>query len=413
MRPPRSRTALPLALSLTLLTAACAGPGGKGDGADGGPGNAARGGPAGGGRPDEHLRSLPYVSWDEKADASLSGVTLHDARRASPGFNLHTNDVDRVILSDMAGTEIRSWSLPPGKRQCEYAELLPDGGVIVECVDQSVVRLASGSRVAWDLALPAHHDIQQMGDGSFLVPYLESRIYEGRDVGFDGIARVDALGQPAKMWSTWERFDELRSIHGPSLLDTPPPPASDPLEGRQEGFEYYHLNSIQLLPATPLGREDRRFEEGNLLVCLRNIDTIAVLDRRDFAVTWSWGEGNLDLPHMPRMTPEGTILIFDNGTRRGWSRVIEIRPPGGEIVWSYEGRPRENFFSKWRGAVQRLPNGNTLITESERGHVFEVTPEKETVWELWNPEIVDGKRKRIYRMLRFPPEEVEGLAPPS
>ena len=62
-----------------------------------------------------------------------------------------------------------------------------------------------------------------------------------------------------------------------------------------------------------------------------------------------------------------------------------------------------------RGAAQRLPNGNTLITESERGRVFEVTPQKEIVWEFWNPEIVKGARKRIYRLTRLAPAAVETL----
>jgi hypothetical protein len=52
--------------------------------------------------------------------------------------------------------------------------------------------------------------------------------------------------------------------------------------------------------------------------------------------------------------------------------------------------------------VQRLPNGNTLITESDRGYVHEVTPEKETVWRFANPDVnEEGKRMAIWRMTRF------------
>jgi len=35
--------------------------------------------------------------------------------------------------------------------------------------------------------------------------------------------------------------------------------------------------------------------------------------------------------------------------------------------------------------IQRLPNGNTLITEAASGRAFEVTPEKEIVWEFVSP----------------------------
>src|SRR5262245_65643091 len=37
------------------------------------------------------------------------------------------------------------------------------------------------------------------------------------------------------------------------------------------------------------------------------------------------------------------------------------------------------------GCAQRLPNGNTLITESSFGRFFEVTKEGEIVWEYVNP----------------------------
>src|SRR5258706_14516162 len=37
------------------------------------------------------------------------------------------------------------------------------------------------------------------------------------------------------------------------------------------------------------------------------------------------------------------------------------------------------------GNAQRLPNGNTLITESSFGRFFEVTKEGEIVWEYVNP----------------------------
>ncbi|MHC4720712.1 MAG: arylsulfotransferase family protein, partial [Planctomycetota bacterium] len=69
-----------------------------------------------------------------------------------------------------------------------------------------------------------------------------------------------------------------------------------------------------------------------------------------------------------------------------------------------KSNPPEKFFSKRRGSCQRLPNGNTLITESDEGRVFEITRGGETVWEFYEPEIriKNKKRKRmaIYRMMR-------------
>jgi hypothetical protein len=99
----------------------------------------------------------------------------------------------------------------------------------------------------------------------------------------------------------------------------------------------------------------------------------------------------------------GNILLFDNGVYRKYSRVIEIDPRSGKIVWEYKGNPPESFFYVDRGAAQRLPNGNTLIVDSAEGRVIEVTKSGEVVWEFYNP-VIDAKeqkRAKIYRMMRF------------
>ena len=53
---------------------------------------------------------------------------------------------------------------------------------------------------------------------------------------------------------------------------------------------------------------------------------------------------------------------------------------------------------------QRLPNGNTLITEADTGRVFEVTRKGEVVWEFGNkwgsPTAFMGEA--IYRAYRVP-----------
>ena len=56
-----------------------------------------------------------------------------------------------------------------------------------------------------------------------------------------------------------------------------------------------------------------------------------------------------------------------------------------EIVWEYVDEPPQNFFSPSMSSGQRLPNGNTLITEAYFGRIFEVTPEREVVWEYVIP----------------------------
>lgn len=363
---------------------------------------------AAGESPDlERLRAIGYASWDEGADETLAGVTVHDPAWTCPGYGLYTNDVDEVYLIDLDGRRLHTWRLP-GKRNCQYAELRPDGTLLAISVEQGFTKLAWDSTPIWEARIRADHDFAELADGSFLVRFLhEPREYRGRPVIFDGITRISPAGKTLDFvwWSTWSALDELRELHPPSFLDTPAPADAPP----GAVYDYHHLNTVEVLPDTELGRRDPRFRAGNVLLCLRNVDLVLILDGEDRSVVWSWGPGVLDNPHMPTLLPDGHLLVYDNGRRRGWTRVLELEPVSGEVVWSYRGDPPESFFSELRGSNQRLPNGNTLIAESERGRAFEVTPDGVIVWEFWAPDVADGRRKRIYRMQRLPPELVEPL----
>jgi len=110
-----------------------------------------------------------------------------------------------------------------------------------------------------------------------------------------------------------------------------------------------------------------------------------VLDLEKQEIVWAASDQWLK-QHEPVLVPDGRMLIFDNkGGVEGRSRVLEFDPRTREVAWSYEGSAQEPFASATGGSVQRLPNGNTLITESDGGRALEVTPAREIVWEYYNP----------------------------
>ena len=127
---------------------------------------------------------------------------------------------------------------------------------------------------------------------------------------------------------------------------------------------------------------------------------------------------------------EGNILLFNNqnqiGTDEKYSSVIELKLPlqpdgsydweqEAEIVWSYAA---DGFHSKIMSGAQRLPNGNTFITEGYHGRLIEVTSDGETVWEFVNPQTRNGlvrqgdppnpegingrDRNRLFRVHKYP-----------
>ena len=138
---------------------------------------------------------------------------------------------------------------------------------------------------------------------------------------------------------------------------------------------------------------------------------------------------------------EGDLLVFDNGgwggygdpnpgshhdvnnAQRDYSRVLQFNPITLEITWKYT--PREaghihpldsyKFYSPFISSAQRLPNGNTLITEGSDGRIFEVTPEHELVWEYINPyykHLDKYSLNMVYRANRVPYEWIPQLTQP-
>jgi hypothetical protein len=221
-------------------------------------------------------------------------------------------------------------------------------------------------------------------------------------VYFDGLAWLDRDGKVKRRWSTWDQRERLRPLHPPSPLES----SGKLTELFARSYDYYHLNTVESLPATALGESDARFRAGNILICMRHQGLLSILDRDTLEVVWSWGPGELDGPHQPTLLDNGRLLIYDNGTEREYSRILELDPATLEVAWEYRSDPPAKFHSKWRGSSERLPNGNTLICESDRGRVFEVTPESETVWEFWNPELEGDRRRGIYRFGRVPESRV-------
>ncbi|MCZ6598965.1 MAG: aryl-sulfate sulfotransferase [Planctomycetota bacterium] len=353
----------------------------------------------------QSLAALGYVAWDENARGELAGVVRHDPARAFAGLNLYANDSNEAYALDMDGRVVATWTVP-GYDQCEFFRLLDGGRILIESVDQGIALLDAGSNVVWRLDMNAHHDVAALEDGTFLVPYWDQHAdYRGRPVRFDGLLHVSAEGGTLGRWSTFDHLEELQALHPPLALDTAPPPGPDEAE---QVYDYYHLNTVSPIGPNALDG-DPRFQVENLLLCFRNANLLVILDRETRQIVWHWRPGTIDFPHMPTMLPDGRMLLFDNGHHRGWSRILEFDPRDGEIVWRYQAEPRESFFTEGRGSVQRLPNGNTLICESERGRAFEVTRAGEIVWEFWNPELKGGRRKRIYRLLRIVGDRADEL----
>ncbi len=122
---------------------------------------------------------------------------------------------------------------------------------------------------------------------------------------------------------------------------------------------------------------------------------------------------------------EGNILVFNNGVSRPegkYSSIDEIIPPvysndtyyiepgsafsPEEQLWIYTAENPTDFYSHYASGAQRLSDGNTLICDAVAGRFFEVTQDKETIWEYINPYPIHFIT-HVFKIQYLPPKEPE------
>jgi len=320
----------------------------------------------------ERIATLGYIAGSEPVP-SESGVVRHEGGTYD-GLTLYSgSEESAAFLVDMDGNVVHSWRYP-GFKSWGRVRLFENGDLLVITEDYPhLMKLDRDSRLLWEWNKAAHHDMEVQPDGSIAVLVSEEAtrpyICDGKPFLTDSIIILGPGGKPLWRTPVLEAFERSERF-------------ADWLDGRLEPghTDPLHANSIEVFIEN--GRR-------HALISIRNIDTIAVIDIESTeivrTVTGPWHR-----QHEARFVESGRILLFDNLSNEVQSRVIEYDPDSEEIVWSYT---EPGFLSKTEGAQQRLPNGNTLIVESDNGRLVEVTRDGHIVWEYINPAttVVDGE----------------------
>ena len=312
----------------------------------------------------QRLATLGYIAGTEPVPEQRGVVKLQrDA--AFPGYTLYTwSEGPAAILVDMEGNVVHGWS-SPGFKSWARAHVFENGDLLVITIGYPhLMKLNSESELVWEWNKAAHHDFDIQPDGTIAVLVQETasrpHIRGGETFMANSVILLNPDATPTRRVSILEAFERSRS-YSDWLEDHPLPDDRDP----------FHANSVEIFH-----RDGRMFA----LVSLRNIDTVATLDMETREVVWAT-TGPWHKQHEAQFV-EGNLLLFDNLGLGEQSRVLELDVDTFEVVWSFT---EPGFFTKRAGAQQRLPNGNTLITESDNGRLIEVTREGRIVWEYINP----------------------------
>jgi hypothetical protein len=255
--------------------------------------------------------------------------------------------------------------------------------------------------------------------------------------------RILEVSWDGKIVWEWVASDHIDQFHFDK--DAREAIASTPGYNAARGaFDWLHVNSATYVgPNHWYDEGDKRFAPDNIIISSRQASLLAII-ARDGSLVWQLGPdfstspelralrqiiGQHNAHFIPKGLPgAGNLMVFDNGGPSGYgkptsnalqgqgiyarptSRVLEIEPTTLKLVWSYTS---PTFFATNISGAQRLPNGNTLITEGPDGRVFEVTREGAIVWEYVFP-VFGGARaaNSVYRAYRVPYDWIPQIAHP-
>ena len=295
--------------------------------------------------------------------------------------------------------------------------------------------------IVWDFryntnGVCSHHDVKTLPNGNVFLIAWETKtrseaIAAGRNPSYltnqglwpDHIIEVEPTGPTSGdiVWE-WHAWDHLIQDYDPSKdnygVVKDHPELIDINYRISTSTDIMHTNSI-----------DYHEEFDQILISVCNYDEIWVIDHSTTTeeaaghtggnsgkggdLLYRWGNprtydsgttsdhklsGQHDATWIKEGYPgEGNILVFNNGRNRHYSSVDEITPPVDENgnyyleegeaygpesqTWIYTATPPNSLYSPTVSGAHRLENGNTLITDGNKGEVFEVTPDKITVWQ--------------------------------
>lgn len=272
---------------------------------------------------------------------------------------------------------------PVGSTFLHGLEILSDGSLVANFEVQSTFRMDVCGDLVWKLDNQGHHSVTLASDNTLWVsaedhiqneptgiiahraPY---RSYLLQQIDLDGnVLRTINLAE-LLLKNGLDGLLLARAVTGPHVWTN-----GDTL----------HLNDVEAFPS---GVESAVFNAGDLIVSLRNLNTLLGVDPITEEIKWSF-IGRTVRQHDPDFTRDGTISVYDNQTHLGSdetqkpvSRIIEIDPETGEhwtVLGAQSDRP---FFSRITGSHERLANGNILVVASQEGRLLEYTAAGRLVW---------------------------------
>ncbi len=333
--------------------------------------------------------------------------------RAFPGLNLVTRIATDLELSadiiTMDGKPLHRWSIDfhemwPDPHHLE-TEVLPrgkpgthihgciatdEGNLVFNFEHLGMLCIDPSGKVIWRLPYKTHHSLHRHDMGNLWVCGQRRRTqadprFPGRAPPYDEYTILEVSPDKGEILNEWSIADILHLNGRAGLLQLWSHALTAPSEVDSLRLDdRLHLNDAEPFPSN---LEEGFFESGDVIVSLRNINTVFVFNHTDLSIKYL-STGQVIHQHDPDFIDGETFSVFDNivATPDGGiqSRIVVVSPRDNQFRVAYQGTKESPFLSPKMGKHQWLPNGNLLITESMRGRAFEVDAAGEVVWEYRN-----------------------------
>jgi hypothetical protein len=319
----------------------------------------------------QKTRSGRVVAWNKKETVDSTFLFMS---WTAPGEPPH-----RADLLDRNGSILHQWNLPSAAlhgRLLENGNLLymelasmEDRTLPIRGQCSSLIELDWNGKEVWRFDAPMlHHDVIEIDNGT-LATIMSEPMRESLKTKYfpempqtaitDRIVFIRKTDKTITWeWSVQDHWDKLHD-----RVENPTNP------------NVTHTNSLQFLERNPLTGTPA------LLLSMRSISTVLLVEHQTKKILWMSPKGLFRVQHSASITTDGNILLFDNGVypTHVRSRALILEPRYNQLVW--EWADPEGFWSAaLMGAVELMPNGNVLISNSFMGQLFEVTRRGEVVW---------------------------------
>ena len=357
------------------------------------------------GKPQSGLNLVTRIAADHTISAAIldiNGKAVHEWN--IDWFKLWPNPQhlpEESLPQEKPGTHIHG------------AVLMENGDLIFNFENLGLIRIDLNGEVVWRLDYITHHSIHRHDDGNLWVsgrryhtqrvdrlPHLEPPFFE------ETIVEVTPEGEILREWfvadilrkNGYEGLLYLGTLNNTSTYIT-------------ENTDIFHLNDVEPFPLT---LEEDFFRQGDVIVSLRNINTVFVFNSETDEIKYI-SFGQFVRQHDPDFIDGNTFSVFDNNNdstlspeqRQSRIVIVSARENSSEVF--FEGTPENPFFTHIMGKHQWQPDGNLLITESVSGRGFEVNQQGEVVWEYIN--YVDDEVVGIVEEVQRLPEAYSNIFP--